>query len=132
MTDVRNAPSPLHAAFIILGVTLVAVLVCGGVLYIGRWWMHDEFPGQVRADIAANAVIIEHVGAIEELTLDISASSAEPGEDVFVFNIRGSKGRGRLRAEVVSRTSTDEEVVSAELLLESGSKHQLFPDHPLP
>jgi hypothetical protein len=132
MNDVRNAPSPLHAAFIILGVVIVATLVCGGALYVGDWWMRDAFPGYVQADIESNPVIIEHVGVIEELTLDFNASSVEPGENVFVFTIRGPKGRGRLRAEVVSRSSTDEEVVAAELLLESGEKYQLFPDHPLP
>jgi hypothetical protein len=132
MNDVRNSPSPLHAAFIILGVVIVATLVCGGALYVGDWWMHDAFPGYVRADIETNPMIIEHIGTIEELALDFNASSVEPGENVFVFTIRGPKGRGRLRAEVVSRSSTDEDVVAAELLLESGEKYQLFTDHPLP
>ncbi len=132
MNDVRNAPSPLHAAFIILGVVIVASLLCGGALYVCSWWMHDAFPGGVRNDIESNPVIIEQIGVIEELTLDVAASNVEPGENVFVFNIRGPRGRGRLRAEVISRSSSDEEVVAAELLLETGGKHQLFPDHPLP
>ena len=132
MYDTPRAPSPIHAAFIIGGVTLVAVLICAGVLYVGRWWMSEEFPGQVRADIETNSVIVEHVGAIEELVLDFDATGVEPGESVFVFNIRGSKGSGRLRAEVLSQSATEEQVVSAELLLESGEKYQLFPDRPLP
>jgi hypothetical protein len=132
MHDTPSAPSPIHAAFIICGVSLVAVLICAGVLYVGRWWMREEFPGQVRADIETNAVIVEHIGAIEELVLDIDATGVEPGENVFVFNVRGSKGGGRLRAEVLSKSATEEQVVSAELLLESGGKHQLFPDRPLP
>lgn len=120
------------------GVILIAVagvlallLCCGGAAYLGQWWLTDEFPGEIADDVQSNPVIQEHIGVISEIRFDLTGTGNEPGDDVFVFVIRGDKGSGLLRAECVT-TGSGETVRAAELILDSGERHQLFPGNPLP
>ena len=50
----------------------------------------------------------------------------EPDEDVFVFNISGSKGQGVLTAECITIDADHEDVVSGSLRIPSGEVIDLF------
>jgi hypothetical protein len=90
-----------------------------------------EFAGQVQTALAGNAVLAEHIGDITSITYDLEMSTAEPGEDVYVFHLEGAKANGRLRAECITVDASTESVTSAQVLLDNGEAVQLFPDKPL-
>jgi hypothetical protein len=91
----------------------------------------DLFAEQVRTDIAEHPVIVEHIGEIQEFVHDDDRSSEEEGEAVFVFRVRGAKGSGVLRAECLTVSDEEEDVVSGELIMDSSQEIQLFPEKPL-
>ena len=86
----------------------------------------DEFERQVAADIEDNPVILEHIGDIESIETDWTATGEEPGDDVFVFRLKGSKGDGLLTAECITVDADHEDVVSGSLKLPSGTTIDLF------
>ena len=91
----------------------------------------DKFAAKVQAALDGNAVLTERIGAIQSLTYDIVQSTDEPGDNVYVFHVKGATGSGKLRAECITETPETESVKSAELILETGESVQLFPDKPL-
>lgn len=110
----------------------------GKVAFLGIAWivvsfvvsacgLLDVFVDQVQADIEGNPVILRHIGTIDSMEIDWSATGEEPGEDVFVFRIKGSKGQGLLTAECVTVDADHEDVVAGKLELSSGETYNLFP-----
>lgn len=91
----------------------------------------DEFTRQVRVDIAEHPVILEHLGEITGIRQDTVRSNSEPGPNVYVFRVTGSKASGLLRADCVTVSPEEEDVVAGELILDSGQRVQLFPENPL-
>jgi len=91
----------------------------------------DDFTEQVRADLAEHPVIVERIGEIEEFVYDEDRSVEEEGADVYVFQVRGNKGAGLLRAACIEMSADEQDVVAAELILDSSEQIQLFPDRPL-
>lgn len=92
----------------------------------------ERFAAKVQAALARNPVLADQLGEIESCTYDYAQSQNEPGENVFVFQVAGKKGRGRLRAESITVNAERERVVSGELTLDDGERVQLFPNKPLP
>lgn len=90
----------------------------------------EEFNRQVREDLADHPVIAEHIGAIQRLERDWDLSMQEPG-DIWIFDIAGEKGSGRLRANCRAVASDAMDVDAGVLMLDSGETVQLDPDNPL-
>jgi hypothetical protein len=111
---------------VILG---ILVVVGVGFYFVGKWGL-DLVAEQVKADIQDHPVILEHIGAIEEIEFDFGATTAIEADDVFVFNLKGGKGNGVLTAQVVSEGADRERVVSGKLRLPTGETIDLFPDGP--
>ena len=86
----------------------------------------DEFERQVAEDIKANPVIVNHNGEITAIEVDWTATGEEPDEDVFVFNLTGTKGNGTLTAECITVDADHEDVVSGSLQIPSGETIDLF------
>lgn len=84
----------------------------------------------VKEDLADHAVLVEHIGGIQRLASDEQLSLQEPG-DIWIFEITGEQGSGRLRANCVLVADDDIDVDSAVLMLDSGDNVQLFPDVPM-
>jgi hypothetical protein len=103
-------------------VLLPSILLASGCGLFG------EFERQVAADIKDNPVILQHIGDISTIKIDWTATGDAPGEDVFVFHVRGSKGEGVLTAECVTVDADREDVVSGTLRLSSGDTVDLFPE----
>jgi hypothetical protein len=105
-------------------VFVVIVVVSYGLYRYGVGLVEDE----VRQDLAGNAVLLEHLGGIDELTIDLVASVELESDDEFAFRIRGPKGSGTLRAILVTGEDGLEHVVRGVLVLENGASHELFTD----
>lgn len=113
------------AAFV--GAVTCVVLLIGGGMWIASWGI-DVVAQQVANDIENNPVIVQHIGLINSIEVDWTASMAEPGEDVFVFELSGSKGRGVLVAESKTIDVDTENVTWGRLKLPSGEQYDLFED----
>lgn len=108
----------------------IAVVVLGSILLV--WAGMGIFADQVKADLRENPVIVEHLGMIEDLEVEIMGSLAAPGDEEFVFRARGTKGRGEITAVCVTRDAETEEVVSGTLQMRDGEVYDLFPLPELP
>ena len=106
-----------RAAFLAAAIALLLNVGCGAL---------DEFERQVVQDIQDNPVMLEHVGQIQTIDIDWVATGQEPGDDVFVFDVTGSKGSGTLTAECITIDSGREDVVAARLRLPSGEDLDIF------
>lgn len=109
---------------LVVGGGLLAVLCCGGIAYFGFGIVAE----QVKADLRGNAVVEEHIGPITSIRTDLIASLATEGQDEFVFDVEGPKGKGRLKVVTVTIDAGTEEVVSGTLELPNGELYDLFPD----
>jgi hypothetical protein len=85
------------------------------------------FSGEVESELRSNPVITEHIGLIQEFEIDVGASFAAAGDEVFVFRVRGSKGSGLVTATCVTTDDGTENVVAGTLQLDSGETLNLFP-----
>jgi hypothetical protein len=103
--------------WILLGVGgLVIVLICGGVIglaYFGFNIIEKEIRNQVRD----NPVLIQHIGSVESLEVDLTESAALKDDDTFVYHVKGSKGTGVLTVKHITNDAGDEEIEWAELRL---------------
>ncbi len=101
----------------------IAIAALGGAV----WWGWVLFLDQAREALQANAVVQEHVGSIASMELDFVATGEVSGEDVFVFDLVGTKGSGRATGRFVTVDADTEELVSGSLELPSGEVYDLFP-----
>ena len=94
---------------------------------LGKWGLNimDE---QVKMDLRDNPVIVEHLGNLNTVDMDFTASAATGGEQTFVFNVVGTRGEGVLTAEVETVDGDTERVLSGTLRLASGESFDLFPN----
>jgi len=116
----------------IIGIVLAVALSCGGITTcIGGLWFVTDFgmdmvADQVAEDLEHNPVVLEHLGRIVEIDANLGASMRETGEEVFVFDVVGSKASGVLIVETVSISGDYEEVTWGRLELSSGERFDLF------
>lgn len=101
------------AAVVLGGGTL---LCCGGLVYFGLNMMSAE----VETELRDNARLREHIGEIQELTMDFTRSLASDDDDVFVYNVRGTKGSGKLTVHHITGNDGNEIVLAASLRLSDG------------
>lgn len=107
-----------------VAVAIVVVAVASyGVVRFGIELIEDE----VRRDLAGNPVLLEHLGEIQDLSLDFTASRELPGENDFAFEIRGAKASGVLRATVLTGDDELEHVTAGTITLANGDEYDLFP-----
>ncbi len=86
--------------FIVLGV-LALVFVIGGV---GCYFLVQKAFGtmedSLKAAIKDNPVIVEHLGELKEVDLNLTATGEGGGGNKFAFDVTGSKGSGMVRAQM--------------------------------
>ena len=111
---------------------IIAALLLGfiGIVGIGSlgFWGLDMFTEQARDALDENPVIQEHIGKIDQIDMDFTATGAASGDDTFVFEISGPRGKGVVTAEFITIDEDSEEVRSGTLRMSSGESHDLFPD----
>jgi hypothetical protein len=117
--DPREASSSSSTIWIVI---LVLVLVIGlpivgvAVLFLGCCGMMGlgaysamQIPGEMaRQQYANHPVVREHVGEVQSVSMNIAATADEqqqagddlpPGTTIMVFDVRGSKGTGKIVAQ---------------------------------
>lgn len=115
----------------VVGCGCLVVVILGALAIFGAGHFGLRvFSEQVANELRDNPVVIEHLGTLQELEVEFAASAAAPGENEFVFQAKGSKGEGRIRADCVT-VGADEEVVAGTLEMASGEIYDLFPDRQL-
>ncbi len=96
------------------------VMCCGGV--IGLMWIGLDFVGEeVAIQLRDNPVLVEHLGPIQSFEMDVLASFQIEGSDVFVFDVRGTRGRGVITCESLTMDDGNEYVTWAKLKIPGGA-----------
>ncbi len=115
--------SGLKTVLIVLGClgALVLALVAG-CFGLG-WFGVGVVAEQVQGSVAAQSVVQEHIGEIEEFDLNILATgtASEDGK-TFVFDIKGTKGSGKVSAEFDHRGPTADSMIAGKLQLSDGQE----------
>lgn len=107
------------AAVVLGGGTLVC---CGGFVYFGLNIMSAE----VETELRDNARLREHIGELQELTMNFTRSLANDEDDIFVYNVRGTLGNGELTVHHITGDDGRELVVAASLRLSDGRTIELI------
>ena len=81
---------------------------------------------QANAAMQAHPVVQRHIGDIREAAFDRDASWAAEGE-LYVFDLKGSKGAGRLEAEFITVDADSERIGDGELVMADGKRYPLDP-----
>ena len=93
-----------------LPILLVAVMFAGccGLMGIGAYSAF-QIPGEMlKQQYADDPVIAQHIGELQTVSINIAATGEEqqkqaaggvPGATIMVFDVRGSKGSGKIIAE---------------------------------
>jgi hypothetical protein len=83
----------------ILGLGLLCCGCFGGLFYFGWGQMNEMVKQQIQND----PVIQEHIGEVYSVSANVMATGQEvqanpppPGDNVLVFDVKGSKGSGQL------------------------------------
>lgn len=88
----------------------------------------EEYDAQARAAMQGDPVVSRHLGAIRKVTLDDAASMDEPGPDVLVFDVEGSRGKGRVNARFITVSATQEALGPGTLVMADGTVHAIEGD----
>lgn len=107
---------------LIVGFILLSLVGIGGLGF--RGW--DLFTDQAKEALDKNSVILQHVGEIDRIEMDVTATGDAEGEDVFVFRVAGSRGTGVVTAEFITVDADTEEIGSGTLRLSSGETYDLL------
>ncbi len=111
--------------FIVGGVTATAMRTVAISRLLGEGW--DVFTEDARIALQRNPTIQERIGTIGEMHLDFSGTGRSVHPDDFVFNLKGERGGGRVRARFES-TVDGERILEGGLRMKDGSKWSLAPD----
>jgi len=104
---------------------VVGLLVCCGGGYLVIRFGSSMLADMIRAEVQDSPTIVEHIGDIQSLEMNIGAigeeaQNLEPGQaSPFVFDIVGDKGSGQL---IVTQETPGGAIESAVLVLPSGER----------
>jgi hypothetical protein len=105
-------------AVVLVGAAGMAALIAFGL---------GIFKSEVREALQGNPIVESHLGAIQEMSLDLVGTGEAEDPETFVFNVVGSKGTGVITAKCVT-VGDQEQVTEGQLALPSGETLNLFPD----
>ncbi len=93
--------------------------------FVGEGW--DIFEEDVRIALQRNPTIQERIGTICDIDLNVMATGNAMHPDDFVFNLKGDRGQGRVRARFQT-TEGGESLGPGMLRMNDGSEWPLAPD----
>ena len=105
---------------------LCLLVCCGGVVHFGFGVTAE----QVRHKLEADPRFVQHVGQVQEFNVDYLGSFSNEEDDVFIYNVKGSKWSGRVTVKHETDDEGDEQIVWARFTLASGEKVELKPEVP--
>ncbi len=92
---------------------------------VGEGW--DIFEEDVRIALQRNPTVQEHIGTIRDIDLDLLATGNAVHPNDFVFDLKGDRGQGRVRARFVN-IDDGERIEEGTLRTNDGSEWPLAPD----
>jgi hypothetical protein len=114
--------------FLIVGLTvaggLCMLVCCGGLVHFGLGVASEE----VRNELEADPRFVDHVGQVQEFSVDYIGSISNEESDVWVYNVKGTKWSGRVTVKHETDANGDERIVWARFTLASGEKVELKPE----
>lgn len=113
--------------WVLIGLGVAATVVSGVIFWKFIGSAMDEWVSQVAVALDDIPQIQLHIGEIEDISLDFIASGNEPDDDVFVFDVVGSRGSGTVTAKCLTVSYDEEQIVSGHIVMSSGEKYDLFP-----
>ncbi len=121
----QSSTNWLWVVGIVGAVVLLGVLVCCGGMYglvnVGM----DVVAEDIRMQLQDHPTIQEHVGEMENIETEFVASLAHEDDDTFVYEVSGSKGKGRLTVKSITDDEGREEIISATLRTDEGQTIEL-------
>jgi hypothetical protein len=126
----RRSSSPVALILAIIGGIGAASFLacCGGFValaYFGKTVSEQELADQLRD----NPALQEHIGDIEQLSLNFIATAAIEDEDIEVYDVQGTKGKGKITVKTSSLMDADDEIIWAKLRLDSGETVELISEY---
>jgi hypothetical protein len=106
---------------LIAGAGLCLVVCCGGIMHFGMGVQAEE----IRSELEANAKFIEHVGQVEEFSVNYMASFSDQDNEVFIYDVKGTKWSGRVTVKHETGADGKEKVIWAKFILPSGENIEL-------
>lgn len=93
---------------ILAAIGFTGIAVCCGTGYFAWTIARQELAKQVRQQIAGSPEIAEHVGDVESVAINLTATqrSNEPGK--MVFDVQGSRGSAQLAVDMSSLDRPDQ------------------------
>jgi hypothetical protein len=123
---VGGAPAPQRSSgcgwvvAILVGGMVLLLLAMAALATFG-WSL---FAKDAQAALQADPAIVEHIGTIRDMSVDITATGEASGSNEFVWDLEGDKGKGRVLAQLV--TGDDgERLESGTLTLPDGREFPL-------
>lgn len=104
----------------VLAIGLLVVLAIGW-LFSWAWGAYRE---QAQAALQAEPVVVERLGTIQDMSLDLVATGDAPGSEL-VFDVRGDRGEGTVTADFETVDADHERVASGSLVMADGSRYAL-------
>jgi hypothetical protein len=113
--------------WILLGVGgLVGVGCCGSVIAVVVFGM-NVVSAEIGDKVRDNPKFREHIGELQEISVDYTASAAKDDDDTFVYNVKGDKRSGVLTVKSITDDDFNEQIEEATLRLPNGTQVQIVP-----
>jgi hypothetical protein len=98
------------------GAGLCLLVCCGGLMHFGMGAQAEE----IRSELEANPKFVEHVGQVEQFSVNYLASFSDDDNDVFIYDVKGTKWSGRVTVKHETDEDGNEKVIWAKFTLPSG------------
>jgi hypothetical protein len=135
MGDIRRSNGRLTGSGMALtGIItgLIGTFLCTGCFGFMGWAVFAFLPQMAQAELEKNFVIQQHIGNIEELTINFVATGEAqekdpppPGITLLAFDIKGSKGRGTVVCKMRDKGGSLE-LVGGQLEMANGERFELL------
>jgi len=104
---------------------LLCVLMCCGGGYALIGFGMNVVAEDIRMQLRDHPTIQEHIGEMESLDVNFTASMAHPDDDTFIYEASGSKGKGELTVQSITLDDDSEDIRAATLRLPDGQTFEL-------
>lgn len=111
------------------GVPLICCGICGGVVVLGL----EVVEGEIVADLNTDPIVQEHLGEVKSAELhmwdsimeEINHPTGDNEDSWYVFDVEGTKGKGRIIGKSVTNEQDLEELHDGRLILPGGQEIKL-------
>lgn len=116
----RRARSSSIALWIVGSFFMLVMLILLGIVATLFWFGIETFNSQAHEAIRAEPAIVQAVGEITDISLDLGATGDAAGDEEFAYRIEGTRASGLLVGEFVTIDAETEELRRGTLTLDDG------------